>query len=307
MVRSCIKQEAGCQNHQAKTLRRTTHLKRASNGLKSLVFTCAAAAAIMIGATAAGTPAKAAAITLDNLSVKVQVNTELVSFPDAQPYIDEKGRTQVPVRFVSEELGYEVQWNQKENGSIQVHLTNLDGRHLELETDAAVALVDGVEFDMNTTPVLKDGRVFVPLRFISEAKGIRVQWDSRNLIAILNEDGNYHAPAFYAPQKEWVATFTASAYSADPKENGGYGSVDYFGSPLKLGTVAVDPAVIPLGTKLYIEGYQYAGLPSGGMVVEARDTGGAVKGNRMDIFIPEPREALLKFGLQEIKVYRLSN
>lgn len=278
-------------------------------GFKGLFFTCAAAAAFSLASLwGVSATAHAASVgrTLQPISIKVQINTQLMTFPDAQPYIDENGRTQVPVRFVSEELGYEVQWEREGDGVIRVHLTNEAGRHLELETGHSLVLVDGEELELNTTPVLRDGRVYVPLRFISEAKGIRVQWDAANFIAILNEDGNYHAPAWYAPQKEFISTFTASAYSADPKENGGYGAVDYFGNPLQLGTVAVDPKVIPLGTKLYIEGYQFDGLPEGGMVVEAKDIGGGVKGNRMDIFIPGSRQSLLRFGLQEIKVYRLS-
>lgn len=47
----------------------------------------------------------------------------------------------------------------------------------------------------------------------------------------------------------------ATAYSADPSENGGWGAVDYFGNDLELGTIAVDPSVIPLGTKVLVTGH----------------------------------------------------
>lgn len=275
-------------------------------GLKRSLLTCAVSAAAGLAALAVPSAIHAApaGASLSALSVKVQINTELVQFPDAQPYIDNNGFTQVPVRFVSEELGFKVDW-ENVGGQTQVNLTGPDGKQVELTTGNQTALVNGQEQQLNTAPVLKDGRVYVPLRFISEAEGIRVQWDSVNFIAILNEDGRYHAPAWYAPKLQLLDVFTASAYTGAAKENGGYGSVDYFGNPLKLGTVAVDPKVIPLGTKLYVEGYDFAGLPTGGMVVEATDTGGALKGNRIDIFIPGTSASIWPFGLQQVRVYKM--
>ena len=46
--------------------------------------------------------------------------------------------------------------------------------------------------------------------------------------------------------------------------------------------IAVDPSVIPLGTKVYVEGYGYA---------VAADTGGAIKGNKIDVFFASKAEA----------------
>lgn len=56
--------------------------------------------------------------------------------------------------------------------------------------------------------------------------------------------------------------------------------------------VAVDPNVIPLGTKLYIDGYGYA---------VAADTGGAIKGQRIDLFFKDNSDAL-KWGRRTVKV-----
>jgi len=102
-----------------------------------------------------------------------------------------------------------------------------------------------------------------------------------------------------------VLNIKASAYSASAEENGGWGAVDYFGNPLKLGTIAVDPDVIPFGTKLYITGYDFSGLPTGGMIATASDAGGAIKGNRIDIFVPGSRSFVSGFGFQNVKVYLL--
>lgn len=97
----------------------------------------------------------------------------------------------------------------------------------------------------------------------------------------------------------------ATAYTASAEENGKWGAVDYFGNPLRVGTVAVDPKVIPFGTKLYITGYDYAGLPKGGMYAIASDTGGAIRGNRIDIFVPDSRSQAMRFGIQYVTVYIL--
>ncbi|GMK39865.1 hypothetical protein PCCS19_29200 [Paenibacillus sp. CCS19] len=100
---------------------------------------------------------------------------------------------------------------------------------------------------------------------------------------------------------------TATAYSADPAENGGWGGLDYFGNSLKVGTVAVDPSKIALGTKLYIVGYDFAGLPTGGMIATALDVGSAIKGNRIDLFVPGTAAQVSDFGIQYVKVYVLES
>lgn len=97
----------------------------------------------------------------------------------------------------------------------------------------------------------------------------------------------------------------ATAYTADPSENGIWGAVDALGNDLKLGTVAVDPKVIPLGTKLFITGYQFRHLPQGGYVATATDTGGAIKGNKIDLFVPVSKKTGNTFGVQQIQVYVL--
>ncbi|WP_305080241.1 3D domain-containing protein [Psychrobacillus sp. INOP01] len=54
--------------------------------------------------------------------------------------------------------------------------------------------------------------------------------------------------------------------------------------------IAVDPTVIPLGTKVWVEGYGEA---------IAGDTGGAIKGNRIDVFIPT-YDGAIEWGRQQI-------
>ncbi|WP_434750793.1 3D domain-containing protein [Paenibacillus amylolyticus] len=97
----------------------------------------------------------------------------------------------------------------------------------------------------------------------------------------------------------------ATAYSADASENGGWGPVDYFGNPLELGTIAVDPKVIPFGTKVLVTGHTHPGLPKQAFVATALDAGSAIKGNRIDIFIPGSKTFVSSFGFQDVELYIL--
>jgi len=87
-------------------------------------------------------------------------------------------------------------------------------------------------------------------------------------------------------------TMSASEYS--PGE-AGVGAYTYTGMLVHVGIAAVDPQVVPLGKLLYVEGYGYA---------VAADIGGAIKGNRIDLYTPNASEAL-QFGLQPRTVWVL--
>lgn len=79
-------------------------------------------------------------------------------------------------------------------------------------------------------------------------------------------------------------TVTATAYTAYCK---GCSGVTYTGINLRANpnkkVIAVDPTIIPLGSRVWVEGYGEA---------IAGDIGGAIKGNKIDVFIPNTKRAL---------------
>ncbi len=94
---------------------------------------------------------------------------------------------------------------------------------------------------------------------------------------------------------------TATAYSTAPSENGGY-SVSAMGSPLDYGIVAVDPSVVPLGSTVYVtsaDGSWTYGVAS------AEDTGGAIKGNTIDLCYSDKTSWMSGFGRRSCVVYIL--
>ena len=88
-------------------------------------------------------------------------------------------------------------------------------------------------------------------------------------------------------------TMVATAYSN--AGNGKWGSQTATGATCRRGIVAVDPRVIPMGTRLYVEGY--------GECV-ALDTGGAIKGMRIDLFMDRESECN-RWGRRRVVVHVL--
>ncbi|MGM0397341.1 MAG: 3D domain-containing protein [Bacillota bacterium] len=74
------------------------------------------------------------------------------------------------------------------------------------------------------------------------------------------------------------------------------------GTTARPGTVAVDPRVIPLGTRLYVESLD--GTRDYGFAI-AEDTGGAIKGSKIDLFFNSSTDAW-NFGRRNVKVYILN-
>ncbi|MCZ8511854.1 stalk domain-containing protein [Paenibacillus filicis] len=139
--------------------------------------------------------------------VKVQVNSSIVSFPDAQPFIDENSTLQVPLRFVAEKLGNQVDWS-FEGKEVNVTLKG-DGKTLNMKTGEEHASVNGEKVSFGSKAIFKEGRTYVPLRFVTETFGNRIQWDDQNDVAIIDADGQYHSPAWYKPKPQVKAAAIA--------------------------------------------------------------------------------------------------
>ena len=95
----------------------------------------------------------------------------------------------------------------------------------------------------------------------------------------------------------FLGDFYCTGYTTSPEENGGYNTT-YDGrllSEVVHEAIAVDPSVIPIGKVVYIDGIGYR---------TARDIGGAIKGNRIDILVNTTNETYQCTG--NYKVYILN-
>jgi hypothetical protein len=100
------------------------------------------------------------------------VNGELVTL-DVAPVIAD-GRTLVPFRFIGEALGATIDWNEEERAASYTK----DGMEIVLHLDMAHAIINGEEVELDTAPVVMNGRIMVPVRFVSETLGYEVAWEA---------------------------------------------------------------------------------------------------------------------------------
>ncbi len=92
----------------------------------------------------------------------------------------------------------------------------------------------------------------------------------------------------------------ATAYIPDGK----WGYTTYTGNRARPGVIAVDPKVIPLGTKVYVK-TNTPGFGDYGFAV-AWDIGGAIKGNKIDLFM-ESYDLSIQWGLRNVTIYILDD
>lgn len=146
---------------------------------------------------------------------------------------------------------------------------------------------------------------------ISTATGVIVQAEEMNLNkdknenveTIENNDIVQAAPvkpknSAEAAMKETIKvsqeiSVAATAYTAECKGCSGTtaNGTDLQANP-DVKVIAVDPAIIPLGSKVYVEGYGYA---------VAADTGGGIDGNEIDVYLQEEEDAI-EWGRKQVKV-----
>lgn len=101
------------------------------------------------------------------------------------------------------------------------------------------------------------------------------------------QDDNLVKKTAISTKKSNARSFRATAYCLKGRTATGGG--------VRRGIVAADPRLLPLGTKIYIEAGAYSG------VYTVADTGGAVKGNILDVWVPSCGEAV-RFGRKSITV-----
>lgn len=115
---------------------------------------------------------------IDSLNKQLKVfvnNQELKYLTTINPYI-EAGVMMAPLRLLAEELGARVEWNPS-NGKTVLSKANTK---IEFLPGQQKVVVNGLEKNLESVPLIIGNRLIVPLRFISEQLGAKVNWDSQS-------------------------------------------------------------------------------------------------------------------------------
>lgn len=139
----------------------------------------------------------------DARAAAVQITIELDGTPlssDVPPYITAANVTMVPVGVVSKGLGAAVEWNQ----SSRTATISKGGTVLKLTNGKKTALVNNASVSLSASVEIKQGRVLVPLRFVSEQLGLQVVWNQAAKHIALYSNAGISVPS--APVEPTVPT-----------------------------------------------------------------------------------------------------
>ena len=147
--------------------------------------------------------------------------------------------------------------------------------------------------DLNTNIYDFNNHIYaVNINNIDNSINIDFKSKSETIINDLNID-NIKIESNPTNNYKEVYTMMSTAYAGD--------TITYMGTtpvrdPDGISTIAVDPSIIPLGSKVYIPGY--------GLAI-ASDTGGLIKGNRIDLFLNSEDECI-NWGVQTVSLYLIA-
>lgn len=105
----------------------------------------------------------------------------VVNYPDEKPFI-ENNRTLVPVRGLLEDMGSKVEWIDKTQ---EVRITNPFNDVLKLRIGSKKAYINGKEYTLDVPAKLKNGRTYIPLRFVSQGLGYTVEWSNQHKVVLI--------------------------------------------------------------------------------------------------------------------------
>jgi 3D (Asp-Asp-Asp) domain-containing protein len=167
-----------------------------------------------------------------------------------------------------EDIDYDTIVEKDDTFSSDIKIVKSEGHKGKKEVEYQVTYKDGIEFSR-------------------EIKNVKTILEPVNKIVTQGTSATASRGGSITGKK--LISCIATAYSGGSRTSSGKMTVR---NPDGLSTIAVDPSVIPMGSKVYVDGYGYA---------IAADTGGAIHGNKIDLFFDSYQETV-NWGLRKVKL-----
>ena len=144
--------------------------------MKKLICGVAAAAAVMGSTVAFAEPAP-----------KVILNGTQIEF-EAEPYMSPEDRTMVPFRAIFEAANADVMWDEERQTVVAVKDNGDSATSVVLQIGSKNAFVNDQLVELDQAAELKDEYTFVPVRFVMESLGAKVDWDQDTYSVIITTE-----------------------------------------------------------------------------------------------------------------------
>lgn len=177
-------------------------LKSASGRFSVVLVGTLVLLAAMFSLTQAATPPAAIRVTVDGTALALETAPQVVN-----------GRVMLPYRAIAERLGAQVSWDSR----TRVVTVTKGNDVMRLTVGQTAATIRGNNVALDAAPVLLNGRVLVPLRFLGEGLGYRVNWDGSTRAVALRalSPGDGQPPA--EPRGSGVVNlYTSRHYGVEP-------------------------------------------------------------------------------------------
>lgn len=194
--------------------------------------------ALFLGAVAFPVHAAESAVP-KNTVINVLMDGKKIKFQGGNPYADSASRVQVPFRGIGEAMGAKVDYSGKivsfKKGSVSIQLT----------LGSKVASVNGKSITMDSIASAKNGRTFVPLRFISENLGENVCWDGEGNMVWIGEEKFYTQEEIAGTGEaisKYASLYKGKEYLTNNSTQVPYSKVHVLSSeqlPVKIGTYII--------------------------------------------------------------------
>ncbi|HYF93240.1 MAG TPA: copper amine oxidase N-terminal domain-containing protein [Symbiobacteriaceae bacterium] len=130
---------------------------------------------IIIPAGAAAEDPPPPSLVLDGYTIEAEVKPVVVD-----------GRTLLPLRALANSLGAEVEWDAENNTAV----LRMGEKVIRVPIDSNLVTVDGEIVELDVAAKVVEGRTMLPVRFIAEAFGVKVDWDPEtSTISLVREEG----------------------------------------------------------------------------------------------------------------------